>query len=547
MNWILMVALLAQADASPAPATAARDHATRADRSTPVLTKVADPYDAAAWALQDALALRAQTTPQSAHHCLYVWIGPEESPNVAKINSLVVNSVLSHSSTIQIPELTAGGRLIRWDLHKLCPRPADFHRLIGIINDLSVGEPFWHVDLKALRLPAVKCDPFIWLDGKTYQATVSVPSPVTAEAYSLLQRETGLKTPLVRADYLLRKLSSTVQGGRYYHARGFIEYDQHGKPRKLNETEILAKLGVSAKLSRSVDGDDRVGIVISGVTAQARAVEFIQGAIGPVRMSYDRSSDNENIDAHPLYNLLSVIEKADGKETIFELANGLLGYIATDGKGNLADEVPAPIATDNRTPVPHPARLFAPMSCVRCHGPDGGVKMCRNDIPALLKDPSQLDIFDDFGDLKLSPEEARDKLAGLYSGDFESRTRDARNRYGDACFKATRGLTAQQAAAEWSRQYEAYWNDPVSAERQLLEIGWRGRSPQAGKKFTNPALESLLKKQESDLLVFGQKIGREDPLIVAPRLGIPIRRQDQDRTYAEQFRRAFLHRAEVGK
>lgn len=530
MVALLMVALLAQVDTPQAAPKV---------RNPPVLTKVADPYDAAAWAVQDALALR--TKNQTAAHCLYLWIGPDEDPNVAKINSLAANSALSHSATIQLPELTAGGRLIRWDLRKLAPKPRDFARLVGVINDLSIGEPFWHVDLKALGLPAAKCKPFVWLDGKTYHATFSVPAPATAEAYQILQHETGLKTPLMRADYFLRRISSTIQGGRYYHARGFITYDQHGKEKRLTETEIFAQFGNSTELSRKVEGDDRVGITISGVTGQARAVEFGQGAIGQWRITYDRFSDNEKIGAHPLYNLLSVVNKADGRETIFEMPNGLLAYILTDGKGNLVDEAPNRLVTDHRTPVPHPAQLFPMVSCVRCHAASGGVQRTPNDVARLLRNPKDLDAFADFGGTGFTAHDI-DRLAGLYGGDFERRSRDARNRYADAVFVATRGMTAKDAGDELAHQYEAYWQTPVSAERQLRDLGWsKPRSPQARDK----ALETLLDKQETDLLVWGQKATRLDPLIPAPRLGIPIRTQDHERTFAEQFRRAFLHRHEV--
>jgi hypothetical protein len=526
-----MLALMSQLDASKA--------APVVRPATPALVKVPDVYDVAVWALEDAVALRARE--QSAKHCFYLWVGPNAGPEVAKINSLAVNSSLSHSSTIQLPELTAGGRLIRWNLSQLAPRDKDFNRLVGIINFLSSGEPYWHVDLKALGLPPAKTDPFLWLDGKVYDKAFSVPAPVTAEAYTLLQQETGLRTPLMRADYFLRKISSTIQGGVYYHARGFIVYDQHGKQKRLNETEIFALFGNDVKLSRKVEGDDRVGITISGVTAQARAVEFGQGAIGGWRITYDRFSDNEQLGAHPLYNLLSVVDKADGRETIFEMPNGLLAYILTNGKGELVDEAPNKLVTDHRTRVPHPAQLFPPLSCVRCHGPNGGVQRTPNDVARLLRDPKQLDAFADFGGTGFTTADV-DRLAGLYGGDFEKRSRDARDRYADACFKATRGLTAAQAAAEWSAQYENYWQSPVTAQSQLLEIGWgKPRSPQA----LNKSLETLQAKPENDLLIFGQPAQRLDPLIPAPRLGVPIRRQDQERTFAEQFRRAYLHRHEV--
>lgn len=536
---LIMVALLAQLDA-PQAAGKVRDDATRSRaEGTPAVVKIPDPYDAVAWAVQDALAQRKNG--ENVHGCFYVWIGPEERAEIAKINSLAVNSCLSHADTIVLPELTAGGRLLRWDTKRIAPAPQDHHRLIGVLNYLVQGEPFWHADLKALGHPPAVVAPFVWIDGATYTKISTVPTRETGDLYQMLQQETGLLCPLIRADYFLRKISSTVQGGVYYEARGFVVYE-HGKRRKLNEKEILAKLGADAALSRTVRGDDRVGIVISGVTAQARAIEFIQGAVGPVRLSYDRSSDNENLFAHPLYNLLTVVEKADGKETIFTLQNRLLGYIATNGRGELVDEVPAPIATDNRTPSPHPARLFPPLSCIRCHGPDGGVKTCRNDVPTLLKDPTQLDGLADLGGKRLSSAEVIDRLGGLYSGDFAIRVRDARNDYADAVFKATRGMTPQQAAAEWAKQVEDYWHSPVNAESQLIDLGWSNKLVARSPKAINDKLEQLQQKPEVDLLVFGKPATKLDPLVPAPRLGIPIRRQDQERTYAEQFRRAFPHR-----
>lgn len=529
MNWLIAMVILAQIDAPKAAENV---------RATPVLTKVADPYDAAAWAVEDALALKLRE--QSAAGCLYLWIGPEEDPNVAKINSLAVNSALSHSSTIQLPDLTAGGRLIRWDLAKLAPKAEDFKRLVGVINDLSIGEPYWHVDLKAIGLPPVKCDPFVHIDGKTYHATFSTPAPATADAYRILQRETGLKTPLMRADYFLRRISSTVQGGHYYRARGFITYDEKGKEKRLNEAEILQILGASTAVSRRVRADDRVGIVRSDVTGQARAVEFIQGAVGPVRITYDRSGDNENVAAHPLYSLLDVVNKSDGRETIFELPNGLFGYIATNGKGELVDEVPANIATNHRTPAPYPGRLYAAIGCVECHAANGGVQRTPNDVARLLRDPKDLDAFADLTGTGFTAEDI-DRLAGLYSGDFERRAKESRDRYGDAVFTATRGMTAAQAGAEWSRQFHRYWFDMVNADQQLLELGWKARSPQAA----NRALTTLLEKTTIDAIINGQRISREDPLIVAPRKGIAIRRQDQERIFAESFRRAYEHRHEV--
>lgn len=533
MNWLILMVALAQIDAPKAAPKVRREA---------VLTKVADPYDAVAWALQDALAMRVADPPTTAAGCLYLWIGPDENPKTAKVNSLAVNSSLSHSSTIQIPDLTANGRLIRWDCHKLCPKPEDFHRLVGVLNFLSIGEPFWHVDLKALGLPPAKVSPFVWIDGKTYSHISNVPAPATAEAYQLLQAETGLRVPLMRADYFLSRISRTVNQGVYYESRGFITHDQHGKKKRLNQAEIFRTVGADADLSRKVQADDRVGIVSSGVAYQPRVVEAGQGVAGGWRMTYDLNNDETRVAKNPFYNLLDAVNIADGREIIIELPNGLLAYLLTDGKGNLVDVAPDKLVSDHNVPRPHQTQLFPVISCVRCHAANGGVQNCPNDVRTLLKDgvKGDLDVFAEFGGTGLTIADI-DRLSGLYGGDFDKRLRTARTQYADAVFIATRGMTAAEAGNAWASQYGAYAYESLDAQQQLLELGWKSRSPEAAKQ----ALKTLLAPAGNELFIAGQKIALDDPMINAPRKGIAIRRADQERTFAEQFRRASVHRAEV--
>jgi hypothetical protein len=521
MVALLMVALVAQIDAPQAAGKV---------RETQAVVKIPDAHDAATWALQDCMLL-----PKSERLLtFYVWGGPAQTVRTAKINNLAVNSSLSQSAAMQYPALTADGRLFRYNLRHLCPKPEQLSRAIGVMNFLALNEPYWHISLEGLGRKPVACAPFLWIDGRTYTSTITVPSPTTAEPYSLLMAETGLLAPLLHHGDFLRRLSSTVEaeGGVYYHAIGF---KRHRK--SLNQTEIFATVGADTALSRKVEGDDRVGQVRSGVTGDPRAVEALQGAVGNVRITYDLNDGKTrgSVRQHPLYNLLSIVDKADGREIIFDRSNGLFAYILTDGAGKLIDVAPQALVTDHRVPEPHNANLFPPLSCVRCHASTGGVKPCPNDVPMLLNPRGGVDVFDD---LKArSPDEAIDRLAGLYSGNFERRLTDARIKYGDAVFAATRGLTAEEAGIEWAKQYGDYTYELIDAQQQLLELGYKARSPQAA----IPMLRKLLEPLATDsLLPNGQPFATDDPLIHAPSAGprpISIPRYDMERTFAEQFRR----------
>lgn len=519
MGFLLIMVALAQVEA-PKAGPAVRE---------PAVAKIPDAHDAAIWALQDCMLLPKSERPLT----FYVWGGPTQTVRTAKINSLAVNSALSQSAAMQFPALTADGRLFRYNLRHLCPKPEQLNRAIGVMNFLALNEPYWHISLEDLGRKPIACAPFLWIDGRSYTSTITVPSPTTAEPYSLLMAETGLLAPLLHHGDFLRRLSSTVEaeGGVYYHAIGF---KRHRK--SLNQAEIFATVGADNVLSRKVEGDDRVGQVRSGVTGDPRAVEFIQGAVGSVRITYDLNDGKTrgNVRQHPLYNLLSIVDKADGKEIIFDRSNGLFAYMLTDGKGNLVDVAPQALVTDHRVPEPHNANLFPPLSCIRCHASTGGVKNCPNDVPTLLNPRGGVDVFDD---LKArSPDEAIDRLAGLYGGNFEKRLTDARIKYGDAVFAATRGLTAEEAGVEWAKQYGDYTYELIDAQQQLLELGYKARSPQAAVTMLRKLLEPLA---TDSFLPTGQPFATDDPLIHAPSAVRPISipRYDFERTFAEQFRR----------
>jgi hypothetical protein len=491
--------------------------------------RVPDAADAAAWALQDVL-LRP---PADRLYLRYLWIPPNGSALDHQVNSFLVNSAVSQTSTIALPDGAAGGWLIVWDLRQLAPRDRDLVRLQVLWDALGHADPYFHVELPGGKF--LPCRSYLHLDGKTYNGRRHIPAPHVSPAYGLLEQHTGSFAPLLRSDQFLRIVSSTIDGGLYYHFAGFI---RDGK--RLSEAEIFRSVGLDVLLSRQVEGDDRAAMFQSGITGKPRKVEQVQGAIGKARITYDLFDEDVDANRHPIYELLDFVNRARGKEIIFERSNGLHGYLLTDGAGKLVDVAPPNLASDHRIPEPATKQLQPMISCVRCHGPDGGIRNVRNDVATLLGDGRRgdVDLFDD-----LSSKDGRtgtvNRIAGLFAaGDkFKSDLDFARNRYADAVFAATRGMSvegkeqvAAKAAEQLAATYADYWlprgprEAAVNADRAALELGYRVPEGQ-GAAF----LRQAIRPGRVDVLIDGKPVEFADPALAALRRGMSVRRQDWER------------------
>jgi hypothetical protein len=492
--------------------------------------RVPDVTDAVAWAVQDIVLRQPIDRP----YLRYLWVPPWGDVSWHQVNSFLVNSAISQSSIIQLPEGVAGGWLIVWDLRKLAPKESDLKRLLIVWDSLAKGEPYFHVQIPK----PVACRSFTFLDGKTYTGRTFVPAPHVAEGYSILERETASFAPLLRADDFLRRAASTIDGGLYYHFIGFI---RDGK--RLTEAEIFKLVGLDVALSREVEGDDRAAVFQSAVTGKPRTVEQVQGAIGKARITYDLFDEDVDASRHAIYELLDSVNRARGKEIIFERSNGMFGYILTDGAGKLVDVAPPNLVADHKTPEPVTKQLYPPLSCIRCHGPNAGVQIVRNDVPTLLGDAKNgdVDLFDDLAS-RANRTATVDRLAGLYAaGDAFTLEADlSRSRASDAIWRATRGMSvsgpdkvAPKASAALAQQFADYWyprsiiDGNVNADRAALEWGHRVPAGQ-GAAF----LKQALKPQRADFSVDGVPVEAADPAIAALRRGMSIRRQDFDRVYS---------------
>lgn len=497
-------------------------------------SRVPDTTDAVAWAVQDIMLRPAADRP----FLQYLWVPPWGSIAWHQANSFLVNSAVSQSSVIALPEGVAGGWMMVWDLRKLAPKDADLQRLLIVRNALSFKEPYFHLELP--KGQAVACRQYQHIDGKIYHARRFVPAPHVAQGYALLEQETLSFAPLLRADDFLRRIASTVDGGLYYHAIGFIT---NGK--RLTEKEIFRLVGLDVALSREVEGDDRAAMFQSGVTGKPRMIEQVQGAVGKARITYDVFDEDVDADRHAVYELLDMVNRARGKELIYERPNGLLGYFLTDGEGKLVDVAPPNLVSDHQTPAPVTKQLYPPLSCIRCHGQNAGVQIIRNDVTTLLASgrDGDVDVFDDLSNRSTNRFATVDRLAGLFaaSDKFYNDIALQRVRYADAVWTATRGMAVEgkdnvtiKTSKELADQYAKYWyptglsQGNVSADQAAMELGHKVTKEGEGAAF----LRQTLKPGRVDFVVDGVPVESADPSLAALRRGLTIRRQDFERIYA---------------
>ncbi|MCC6417482.1 MAG: WD40 repeat domain-containing protein, partial [Gemmataceae bacterium] len=111
----------------------------------------------------------------------------------------------------------------------------------------------------------------------------------------------------------------------------------------------------------------RVGFNDSGVSRNNRLLERHDAAFGAYWRSYDFAANTgrQNLFEHPLGPAAGETSfQHAGGEMIFQLPNGLQGYMLTDGLGRRIDSGPVEIVSDPKRPD---QRVVAGLSCLNCH------------------------------------------------------------------------------------------------------------------------------------------------------------------------------------
>lgn len=507
----------------------------------PDADKLADRVTTTADAVGMAVADAALLPPEQRIYTRYLWVPPWGNDSWHRVNSFAVNTAVSHASTIQLPDGAGAGWLIRWDLQRLAPKERDLIRLVELWDSLADQDPYFHFKGKASPARVrVKVAPYRASDGKVYDFKVvdgqlfgTIPAPHLAEQHAALTTLIPCRAPILRADWFLTKVLSTIEGGRYYDFIGFNGPDG----RRLNETQILRVVGADTALSRDTNSANRVGMFESGVTGKARTVEAGQGTVGDWFVTFDLFDEDTDAARHPIYNLAAFVDNARGKEIIFARANGLHAFVLTNGAGQLVDEAPPNLASDHDIPSPHTKRLVPAIGCIRCHGSSDGLQPASNDVAKLLAG-GRLDVFDDLGNLKNSRFENVDQLASFYAGTkFDDRLRTGRDNYSKAVFAATRGLGVPEVSDFTAQQFGAYRYAKVTPDQAAMELGWKVKKAGDGAAVLRANVADL---QAGGLIVDGKSLSVADPTVAAllgdevknPK-GMAVRRADFERVFVD--------------
>lgn len=520
------------------------------------------PADAIAYALADIQTLPAFDRPFQR----YIWVPDGDAEKVAAIK-YAVNLAVSHSSILVYPAVVAEGKLIRWDLRRLVPDDEQYAKLHALWEELQF-EPYFHITkttqdalpVGAKQVASIQGDPpgslrytlngvnffqdtsnqlFQFINKKwvkqqravTINRVAAYGSHVGLDQATMLQSLTQSSASVLRYDYFLVRILSTIDGGLYYKFAGIENNPKEGTA----QDAFLRSLGADEKLVAKLRSDQRAALFRSNVTGKPRRIDAFYGVAvrpssgtGLITVTHDMSDNDVDPRSDPIRNLLTINDQA--REVIAAKPNGLHIFALFNGAGELQDEVPPNIAKDHTIPAPHTARLQSAISCIRCHGNDEGYKPFQNDVQTMLS--GYLDVFGDLSSQQTIPVQL-DRLAGLYSGNLSKPIRRAKNDYSDAVFKVTGGQSVAKVSSVVSDIYSNYVYEEVDAFKACYELGYLVPPTDAAKY-----LRQLLPPLPSDQL----GVSPEDPIIGALKSGLKVNRYQWEQVYPDAAFRALQTR-----
>lgn len=167
--------------------------------------------------------------------------------------------------------------------------------------------------------------------------------------------------PYVRADWFVARATQPP----LYHTLAKI-------PQTSNE--LLETLNVDVEQHLRVNKCRRAGLVESGVSTQNRLIEYHNSKMGSLWITYDFSPEDtkSNLMRFPLgpnfagHEFPELAFKHSGGEIIYELPNGLHGYMLVDAEGQRIDKAPVEIVSDPESISGSP-RIVNGISCMHCH------------------------------------------------------------------------------------------------------------------------------------------------------------------------------------
>lgn len=189
-------------------------------------------------------------------------------------------------------------------------------------------------------------------------------------------RRTGTIIPIIRADWFITSATAPP----LYHV--LLEIPE--------TAEVLEKrLGIDAEENIRSGRVARAATLKSGVSAQNRMIERHQnGLFGFYWKSYDfkslKESPRSSLIRFPLgppmkdHPYPEFAFQHDGGELIFELPNGLQGYMLIDDKGNRIDAGPREVVEDKEGRFSGSGDIVNGISCMGCHA--NGMRNMPSDV-----------------------------------------------------------------------------------------------------------------------------------------------------------------------
>jgi hypothetical protein len=478
--------------------------------------EVATTAQAVGWALGDLAQLPETDRP----FARYVWLPPWATPQWIPALNFAVNTAASHATTIQLATPIANGWMLRYDLRRLAPTQKQFDVLKATWDNLAIQDAYFHIPATNTGLQAAVISPHL-----------------PQEQIVILAGLTLSTGAIYRADFLLVKMLSTLEGGQYYN---FLQVPRQARKRvdgsiATPQDDWLATLGVFEETTRNLSGDQRSAIFRSNVTGKPRRIDVFYG-LGRggnlVTITHDIADEDVTAKQDPIRNLIDFQDRA--REILVQKPNGTHAFALTNAAGEFQDSAPDNIVQDHTIPSPHTGRLEPSISCIRCHGPQDGYQPFGNDVQKLLA--SNIDVFADLG-VGLTREQAVDRLAGLYSGQLDvpdGPIGRGRRDYGSTLFKISGGVDPFEdgsIVANLSNQVSAifasYKYDVVTPERACVELGLRTDKGQEGLKELLPELS---------------QVTTVDPIVGSLRSGISVNRSQFEQVFVDMALQAEAKR-----
>ena len=227
------------------------------------------------------------------------------------------------------------------------------------------------------------------------------------------------------------------------------------------------RLGVDVVRNLSEQNDViRAGFYPSGVSKSNRLIERHTSAFGAYWKSYDfKPVDvNEvqprrrNIKAHPTGPEGEVGFEHDGGEMIFNLPNGLQGYLLTDAKNQAIERGPTDVVVDKEAVKRgRDPEVINGVSCMNCHwsGTLNKSDQIRNHV---LAQPAGA-----------YPEDILDFVRSVYveKSEFDARLLEDRERFEAAVRKCGAQLSKSEPVATLAFQFE----EPLDLDQAAAEVG----------------------------------------------------------------------------